>query len=437
MLLKNAKIFDGDRFLEGLRDVTLEEGKIRRIVPAGAGAEEVESVDLEGRILSPGFVDLHAHFRDPGQTWREDLTSGSLAAAAGGFVLAVAMPNTDPAVDTPELAEYVAGRGVFAPGARIVPAGCVSKRREGRELAELRKMARAGAVLFTDDGAPVGSSELLRLALLYADQAGLRIMEHPEEKSLSEKGQIHEGAVSALCGLKGIPGSSELLGVQRGIALARETGASIHLTHLSLASSVSAVRAAKAEGLRVTCDATPHHLIFCDEDVRDSGFDAAFKVNPPLRGVSDVEALWGALEEGTLDAVATDHAPWHEDEKDLPFPEAPFGIPSLECAVAALLDAWNRRGCPFPLERILRALTAGPRSILPETFSSGWKLAEGAPADLTVLDPERTKVVDLRTWKSKARISPYGGRMLRGWPVLTLREGRIVHRDEGGLPWEA
>jgi dihydroorotase len=199
---------------------------------------------------------------------------------------------------------------------------------------------------------------------------------------------------------------------------------------------VSAVRAAKAEGLRVTCDVTPHHLIFSDEDVRDSGFDAAFKVNPPLRGASDAEALWEALGEGILDAVATDHAPWHEDEKDLPFPEAPFGIPSLECAVAALMDAWNRRGCPFPLERILRALTTGPRSILPKPLSSGWKLAEGAPADLTVLDPERTKVVDLRAWKSKARISPYGGRMLRGWPVLTLREGRIVHRDEGGLPWE-
>jgi dihydroorotase len=341
LLLRDATIFDGRLLREGRFDVLLSDGRIERIGPSGTlpAPQGGETLALEGRILSPGFVDLHAHFRDPGQTWREDLTSGSLAAAAGGYVLAVAMPNTDPAVDTAEMVEYVRRRGEAAPGARILPAGAATKGREGRELAEMRKMAEAGAAVFSDDGVPVGSPETLRRALLYARETGVRLLEHPEERSLAEGGQVHEGIESALTGLKGIPAASEVLGVLRAIVLVRETGGAIHLTHLSLAESLAAVRAAKAEGLPVTCDVTPHHLVFSEEEIRESGFDAAFKVNPPLRPASDLEALWAGLADGTVDAVATDHAPWHEDEKDLPFPEASFGIASLECAVAAVTDA--------------------------------------------------------------------------------------------------
>lgn len=419
--LKNARVFDGKAFLEGLRHVVVQEGRI-----VSLGTEEPrdfpgEVRDLEGAWLCPGFWDLHAHLREPGQEWREDLTSGSLAGAAGGFTTLVAMPNTDPPVDCPSAVSYVARKGRDLPGARVLPAGCVSKDRKGEELAELLKMAEEGAVLFTDDGSPVRSSGLLRLALRYLADTGIRVFEHPEDRSLFGKGQVHEGRISAASGLAGVPSSCEVLGVQRGIELARETRGRIHFTHLSAARSLELVRAAKAEGLEVTCDVTPHHLVFCEEDVMASGYDGYFKVNPPLRSEADREALWAGLADGTVDAVATDHAPWHEDEKDLPFQEAAFGIASLECAAAGVLDGAVRRG--VPLERVLGAFTSGPRRLLDREPEP---LREGAPADLTAVDPNRVEKVDPRGWRSKCRRSPWEGLVLKGWPVLTLRDGRVL-----------
>ncbi|HOM96860.1 MAG TPA: amidohydrolase family protein, partial [Acetomicrobium sp.] len=248
-------------------------------------------------------------------------------------------------------------------------------------------------------------------------------MEHPEELTLSEGGQMNEGRASALCGLKGIPRSSEIIGVERAIALCRETMGRVHLTHISTKEALESIRKAKQEGLPLTCDVTPHHLVFDEEMIIKSYYSSAFKVNPPLRTREDVEALFKGLRDGTIDAIATDHAPYHVDEKDLPFEEASFGIASLECAVAAVLDLWYKRGKPFSLKKLLELLTTGPGSII----GIDRTLKPGSRADITVLNLEKEERVDAEKWNSKARITPYDGLTLRGWPVMTLLGGRIVY----------
>ena len=423
LLLKNARLFDGLAFREGPVDILIAEGRIARIAPLLADVDGARVIDVEGKIVSPGLIDLHAHFRDPGQEWREDLISGSRAAAAGGFTTAVAMPNTDPAVDVAPLISYVIEKASRAGGARILPAGAATKGRKGKEMAEMATMAEAGAVFFTDDGAPLSDGGLLRRILLYSRDIGVRIMEHPEEPSLTAGGQVNEGRCSSLSGLKGWPASGEIVDVARGIALVREAAAPLHFTHVSTAGALDLIRQAKAEGLPVSCDVTPHHLTLTEEAVLESAFDAVFKVNPPLRSESDREALWLALADGTVDAIATDHAPYHEDEKDLPFQEASFGIASLECAVAVVLDAWKRRGRPLPLEDLLALWTSRPASLLPEAWRDLGRIVEGGRADVTVLDLEEMGVVERGNWQSKGSNCPWQGMLLQGWPVLTLVDG--------------
>lgn len=431
ILFKGFKIFNGKEFIDD--DCVFVEGnrvaKIGRALACG----DAEVVDGNGRLLTPGFIDLHAHFRDPGGEWNEDLNSGAHAGAAGGFTTLVAMPNTKPAVSEPALIEYVVSHGAAAKASRILPAGCVSKNREGKEICEMEKMAEAGAVFFTDDGAPVATSQLLRLALLYTGKKLPRVMEHPEEISLFKGGQVHEGRVSAMSGLKGIPGASEEIDVARGIALVRDTGGRIHFTHLSSAGAVELIRNAKRAGLDITCDTTFHHLTLNENAVVNSGYNSRFKVNPPLRSAEDQAALWAGIKDGTIDAIVTDHAPWHMDEKDEPFQEAPFGIASLECAVAVLLDYRGRNYPDVPLELLFTKMTAAPAALLPERWQGLGRLEEGALADLTVIDEERTRIVDCRTWKSKARCCPWEGVALTGWPVMTFVEGRKIWQDEEEL----
>ena len=430
ILFKNGKIFDGQAFHEGLQDVLVSEGRVDRIGP-GIEADGAKRIDLGGKTLSPGFIDLHCHMRDPGFEWREDIRTAAAAAARGGFTTAVSMPNTDPAIDNDALIRYVIEKGKAAGFARVLPAGSVSKGREGKELAEMGKMAEAGCVLFTDDGAPIGSPRLFRTALLYSRDLGVRIMEHPEESSLSKGGHVNEGRCSSLSGLKGMPSSSEEIGVFKAISLCRETGVPVHVTHLSTGRSVHLVREAKKEGVPVTCDVTPHHLCLSEECVIDSGFDSRFKVNPPLRAKGDLEALWGALSDGTVDAIATDHAPWHLDEKDLPFPEAPFGIPSLECAFAAVYTEWLAKGQPFGIERLMTLFTNGPASILPKGWSDLGMLAPGSRADLVVIDTDIEDSVSVSSWRSKARISAWEEKSLKGWPVMVFVEGKPVYSQQG------
>ncbi len=426
LLLKKARLFDGCHLSSETTDLLLAEGRVARIAhDLDPSSEETEVIDLEGKVLSPGFVDLHAHFRDPGQEWREDLISGARAAAAGGYTTVVTMPNTDPAIDVAPLVSYVLEKASGAGGARILPAGAATKGRKGGEMAELATMAKAGAVFFTDDGAPLSDAGLLRRVLLYARDTGIRVMEHPEEPSLTEGGQVNEGRCSSLSGLKGWPASGEIVDIARGIALVREAGAPLHFTHVSVAGAIELIRQAKAEGLPVSCDVTPHHLTLTEEAVIESAYDALFKVNPPLRSVKDQEALWQGLADGTVDAIATDHAPYHEDEKDLPFPEASFGIASLECAVAVVLDAWKRRGEPLALEKLLALFTSRPASLLPEPWNRLGRVEEGAPADLAVIDLGELRVVDRAEWWSKACNCPWQGMLLQGWPVMTFLGGLL------------
>ena len=428
LLFKGFRIFDGEDFISG-DSVLVEDGKIVKTGTGldGSGAEVIEGNE---RILTPGFIDLHAHFRDPGGEWNEDLQSGALAGAAGGFTTLVAMPNTKPAISEPALIEYVISHGAAAHASRILPAGCVSKGRAGKEICEMEKMTEAGAVFFTDDGAPIATSHLMRLALLYAGKKLPRVMEHPEEISLFEGGQVHEGRISAMSGLKGIPGASEEIDVARGIALVRDTGGRIHFTHLSSAGAVELIRNAKRAGLDVTCDTTFHHLTLNENAVIASGYNSRFKVNPPLRSVNDQKALWEGLADGTIDAIVTDHAPWHLDEKDEPFQEAPFGIASLECAAAVLLDYRARSYPEVPLKLIFKKMTSGPAALLPEKWQQLGSIREGAPADLTVIDEDRTKIVDCKAWKSKARCCPWEGTALTGWPVMTFVGGEKIWQDD-------
>lgn len=425
ILLKNSLIFDGRTLGKEPADLLVNNGVIERMGP-GLTMEGAEVFDLEGRIVCPGFIDLHVHFRDPGYEWREDTESGAKAAAAGGYTTVVTMPNTDPAVDTAVSVEYIIARGKKAGGARVLPAGCVSSGRKGKQLAELGIMASSGAVFFTDDGSPVSNAKLMKTALLYTKDLDVRIMEHPEEPSLTENAQVNEGVVSTVSGLKGWPSSAELIDIQRGISLCRETDSPLHFTHVSTELAMDAIRSAKKEGLPVTCDVTPHHLCLDENSILVSRFSSTYKVNPPLRTRKDVKALWTALADGTVDAIVTDHAPYHMDEKDLPFQEAPFGIASLECSVAVLLDTWLKMGEPLPLEDLLALLTSRPAALLPRQWRTLGTLREGAVADITVLDLDRAKAVDVREWKSKSRLTPWNGEILQGWPVMTLAEGRIV-----------
>ena len=427
ILFKGFKIFDGYKFADG-DSLLVEDGVVAKI-GTDIVSEDASVIEGYGKILTPGFIDLHAHFRDPGGEWNEDIASGANAGAAGGFTTMVAMPNTKPAISEPSLVEYVLSHGKAAGASRILPAGCVSKNREGKEMSELLKMAEAGAVFFTDDGAPVATSSLLRLALLYTGKEQPRIMEHPEEISLFKGGQVHEGRVSALSGLKGIPAASEEIDVARGIALARETGGRIHFTHISSRGALGLIRNAKKEGLDITCDTTFHHLTLNENAVINSGYNSRYKVNPPLRSIDDQKALWEALQDGTVDAIVTDHAPWHMDDKDEPFQEAPFGIASLDCAVAVLIDFRNRNYEDVPMELIFSKMTSSPAALLPEKWQGLGVIAEGALADITIIDEERTRIVDCAEWKSKARCCPWEGIALTGWPVMTFVEGRKVWQD--------
>ncbi|MFP4481298.1 MAG: dihydroorotase [Thermovirgaceae bacterium] len=427
ILLRNGRIFDGKKLHETPQDVLIDGKRIKKIgkIEVQPGMEEITR-DLEGRIVCPGFIDLHVHLRDPGQEWREDIPSGALAAAAGGFCTVVAMPNTDPPIDCASLVQYVLEKGKQSHGARVLPSGSVTKGRRGENLAEMAKMAAAGAVFFTDDGSPVRKTGLLQKALLYTHGLGIRIMEHPEDIDLSQGGQVHWGYVSSRSGLKGNPASSEAGDIHRGVLLAEETGSSIHFTHVSTKTGIQAVRQAKNRNVAVSCDVTCHHLVMDENAVVESGYDSLYKVNPPLRSAEDREALWEGIADGTVDAIITDHAPYHADEKDLPFQEAPFGIASLECAAAAVLTEWANRGKPCTLEKILSLWTSGPAALLPEQWREMGKISEGSLADITVLDTKIEKTVDPAHWRSKARLSPWSGHELSHWPVMAIVEGKIV-----------
>jgi len=404
-------------------DVRLEGGVVAEVGP-GLARGGAELVDCAGCWVGPGLVDSHVHLREPGQEWKEDIESGSRAAAAGGFAAVVAMPNTDPPIDAGHLARFVADRGRRVGLVDVHPAGCVTAGRAGQKLAHLDELWAAGVRIFTDDGESVADTGLLRRAMEYLTDLGGVVAQHAEDRGLAGAGQLHEGEVSAVLGLGGIPAEAEEVVVARDLALARLTGARYHVQHVSTAGTVGLVRAAKADGLAVTAEAAPHHLAFNHREVLST--NPAFKMYPPLRRPEDVAAVRQALADGTIDMVGTDHAPHAAHEKDVPFEEAPRGVIGLETAVAVVLGSVGiGPGDLFARMSVAPARLAGLEG-------HGQLLAAGSPATITVIDPVRDWVAE--HFHSRSTNSPWRGGRLTGRARHVLLRGRFTLRDEE-LQW--
>jgi dihydroorotase len=399
-------------------DVGVEGGLIVQIGrKLDAGGADV--LDCSGCWVGPGLVDPHVHLREPGQEWKEDIASGSMAAAAGGFAAVVAMPNTEPPVDSGHIARFVTERGREVGLVDVFPAGCVTAGRKGERLAHLDELWAAGVRVFSDDGPAVFDAGVLRRAMEYLGDLGGVIAQHAEDMGLSAGGHVHEGEISAALGLQGIPGAAEEVIVARDLAVVEITGASYHLQHASTEGTIELVRRAKAAGLPVTAEATPHHLSFDHREVL--GTDPAFKMYPPLRSPQDVQALRRAVADGTIDCIGTDHAPHAAHEKDVPFEEAPKGVIGLETAVGAVLGTVDLRP-----EEFFDRMSVAPARIA-RLDDHGRLLQAGGPASITVVDPEIEYVVE--SFVSRSANSPFLGRSLRGAARHVLLRGRITLRD--------
>jgi dihydroorotase len=412
-----------DQTGERRRDVRVVDGTICEVgvdLVAGDGARRLAAA---GCIVSPGFVDLHAHLREPGTEEAETIETGSRAAAKGGYTCVVAMPNTDPTQDSVSVVEFVRRQGQAAGLCDVRPSGSITIGRLGQQLSPLGELAGAGVHLFTDDGTGVQDPLLMRRALEYALDLGVVLAQHCEVARLTEGAVMHEGRCCAEFGLPGWPSLAEELMVHRDIELSRLTGAPVHLLHLSTAGSVDLVRRAKDDGVRVTAEATPHHISLTDDLL--AGYDSRFKVNPPLRTMADVEAVRAGLADGTIDAIATDHAPHHRDEKVCEFDKAAFGIVGLETMLPLSLELV--RGGYIDLNRMIDALSTQPAKVL--GIGRG-TLAVGAPADIAIFDPDREWTLKAESMATKSRNTPFDGWKLKGKTVRTLVGGVVVWEDE-------
>ena len=397
-------------------DVLVRDGVVASVGPRiSGGAPGTVVLDASECIVAPGLVDLHTHLREPGREEAETVETGTRAAALGGYTAVVAMPNTEPAIDSAAVVRLVLDLGAGA-SCDVAVAGAITVERAGTRLAPLAEMAALGVTLFTDDGAGVQDARLMRRALEYASALGVTLAEHCEDLALAAGGQMHEGEWSSRLGLPGIPAEAEELMLSRDLALCRLTGAPMHFLHLSTAGSVALVRGAKASGLSVTAEAAPHHFTLTDAAV--SSYDPVFKVNPPLRPAADVAAVIAGLADGALDAIATDHAPHAQEAKEAPFDQAPPGMLGLETALALALTELH-----LPVERVLALLSWQPARIAGLDGTHGGPIVEGAPANLCVIDPHQTWVVDPAALASRSRNTPYAGRRLTGKVRHTLLRG--------------
>jgi dihydroorotase len=425
LLIKHARVIDPSQRLDEGLDILLVDGQVARL------AERIEDADAEvldatGLVAAPGFIDAHVHLREPGFEHKETIATGTAAAAAGGFTAVCCMANTNPVNDNAAVTEFIRGRATAAAQARVYPIGAVSKGLAGQELAEMGEMVRAGAVAFSDDGKPVASALLMRRALEYSQLFDVPIIDHCEEETLKGKGVMHEGAVSTRLGLRGIPAAAEEIMVARDLILAELTGGRVHIAHLSTKAALESVRQARARGVKVTCEVTPHHLTLTDEAVALSEFDTDTKVNPPLRSADHVEALLGGVLDGTVDFLATDHAPHHADEKAVEYDLAPFGMIGLETAVPLTYQLLVGKH-KMPLRVFIALWSTNPAKVL---RLPGGTLKVGAPADVTILDPEARSTVNPDRFSSASRNCPFVGQRLKGWPAGTIVAGRIIHRRE-------
>ncbi len=426
LLVRNGRVVDPASGRDEIADVVVEEGRIagvgRNLEAAGA-----EVFDATGCVVAPGFIDLHVHLREPGFEHAETIETGSRAAAAGGFTSICAMPNTAPVNDNPTVTRYIIERARRFAVTHVFPIGAITKDSAGEELAAIGSMKAAGAVAISDDGRPVMNARVMRRAMETARSFGLPVIDHCEDLHLSAGGDMHEGVVSARLGLRGIPSCSEDVMVARDILLAEVTGAQFHVAHISSRRSVELVAEARRRGLPVTCEATPHHIALTDADM--APYDSNYKMKPPLRTACDVAALVGGLAEGVIDAIATDHAPHPGSEKMQEFEQCPFGIIGLETALAVALEVLYHTG-KVSLLRLVELFTLGPARIL---HLDRGRLAAGAPADVTIFDPERVWTYDVSRSFSKSSNTPFHGRSFRGGPVATIVGGQLVWHFEEGL----
>lgn len=421
LLLRGGRLVDPAAGRDGRFDVLLRDGLVAEVgdrIEAG----NAEVFDVSRLCVFPGFIDLHAHLREPGREYAETIETGLRAAAAGGFTAVCAMPNTEPVNDSREVCEFIVARGKAAGGARLYPIGAITKGQKGEEMTAFGELAQAGAVALSDDGTWLADGGLLRRAFEHAGLFGLPIVQHAEDRSLSEGAPMHEGAVSTRLGLAGQPSLAEAAAVARDLLVAQQTDGRLHVAHLSTSRALDLVRRGKASNIRVTCEVTPHHLLLTDEEVARSGFSTRMKMNPPLREAEDLEALAAGLADGTIDAIATDHAPHHADEKAVDFDGAPFGVVGLETAASLVHDRLVSRG-RLAMDRFVALFSAGPAKAfgLP-----GGTLAVGSPADVTVFDPNARGKVDPQRFLSRGRSTPFAGWELSGAPVATIVAGTVV-----------
>lgn len=420
-LIKGGKVIDPANHIQEVLDVLVENGQILS-VEKKIKAADAEIIDVKGMIVAPGFIDMHVHLREPGFEHKEDIASGTRAAAVGGFTTICCMPNTQPVVDNLAAASFVRERAKKSGVVNVLPIGAITKKQEGQELSMIADLVAAGCVGLSDDGQPVARSDIMRNAMEYAKMFDLPVLSHCEDKLLSKDGQMHEGFYSTIYGLRGIPAEAEEIMVARDILLARLTEARLHICHLSTLGSLELVKQAKKEGLPVSCEVTPHHLALTDERV--GGYDADTKVNPPLRSLEHTEALIDGLNKGVIDCIATDHAPHEAESKDCEYNLAAFGISGLETAVAVCMDMVNRG--VLDLNRVVASFTAGPARVL--GIDKG-TLTPQAAADLTIIDPGAKAVVNPAQFYSKGKNTPFKGLELTGWPYLTMVQGNIVAKQ--------
>jgi dihydroorotase len=417
-LLKNGHLIDPVTGIDGIRDILVDDGTISA-VREGLSAGNAEVVDLAGAVVSPGFCDMHVHFREPGQEHKETLASGALSAAAGGFTAVACMPNTKPAIDTAEVVTSILRKSETFP-VDIHPIGAITRGREGKELAPMAELHAAGAVGFSDDGSCVSDTRLLRIALEYASMFDVPVIQHAEDPALFAGGAMNEGYMSTVLGLPGIPHLAEDIIVARDIAVAEYVDAWYHVAHVSTQGTVASVRGAKERGLKVSCEVTPHHFALTDERVR--GYDTNTKMNPPLRTRDDVIAMKEGLRDGVIDCIATDHAPHAIFEKDVEYVYAPFGIVGLETALGLSITELVETGY-LTLADLIRKLSTAPRRILrlPEI-----RVEPGEPANLTFFHPTAEWQVDVTQFRSRSKNSPFHGTVLKGRPLGIFHKHQLV-----------
>ncbi len=420
LLIQNGRVIDPSQGLDVRSDVLLRDGRVAAVEPNISAPEGIRKLNASGLVVAPGFIDLHSHLREPGREHAETIESGGRAAAAGGFTSVLSMPNTTPVNDNPAVTYFIIQTAIQHSPVNVFPVGAITEASRGERLSPIGGMREAGIVAISDDGMPVMNSNLMRQAMSYAAGFGMVVIDHCEDLNLSAGGLMHEGYTSVRFGLRGISASSEDVMVARNILLAAETGARFHVAHLSTAGALEMVRRAKEHGLAITCEVTPHHFSLIDEDVKD--YDSNYKMKPPLRGREDRDAILQGFADGTIDAIATDHAPHAGSEKMQEFELAPFGIIGLETALGLATDRLFHAG-HISLSRLVELMSTNPARIAGLDRGT---LKPRAVADLTIFDPERHWTFDVNRSESRSRNTPFHNTTMRGGPVATIVGGKIV-----------